>query len=120
MSPTFVEGPDRLVILGTPGGSRIITMVLLGILDAVAGAPIETLVARGRFHHQFLPDRIEVEPGALDQALLDELQLRGHQLRLLDDRYGNMQGISWDFGAGTVQAASDPRGIGAAVVVGQD
>jgi gamma-glutamyltranspeptidase/glutathione hydrolase len=120
MSPTFVEGPDRLVILGTPGGSRIITMVLLGILDAVAGAPIETLVARGRFHHQFLPDRIDVEPGALDQALLDELQLRGHQLRLLDDRYGNMQGISWDFGAGTVQAASDPRGIGAAVVVGQD
>ena len=116
MSPTFVEGPDRITILGTPGGSRIISMVLLGLLDAIDGVPVEQIVSRGRFHHQYLPDRIDVEPGALDEAVLDELQLRGHELRRLDDGYGNMQIVSWDLRSGDVTAAADPRGIGAAVV----
>lgn len=117
MSPTIIEGPDRLTLLGTPGGSRIISMVLLALLDSVAGRPPDELVQRGRFHHQYLPDRIEVEPGALDDAVLSELERRGHVLRRLDDRYGNLQAITWDLGSGEVSAAADPRGIGAARII---
>jgi len=116
MSPTFVEGPDRVAILGTPGGSRIITMVLLGLLDAVDGRPVSEWVTRGRFHHQFMPDLIEIEPGALPDDVVQALKLKGHQLRLLEDSYGNMQAISWDLLSGEVTAASDPRGIGSSVV----
>ena len=116
MSPTFVDGPERVTILGTPGGSRIISMVLLGVLDAIDGHPVEHIVTRGRFHHQYLPDRIDVEPGALDAAALAELERRGHALRRLDDDYGNMHAIAWELRSGAVSAASDPRGIGQGVV----
>ncbi len=116
MSPTFVEGPERVAILGTPGGSRIITMVLLSLLDAVDGRPVSEWVARGRFHHQYLPDRIEVEPGALAQEVIEALRLKGHRIRELEDDYGNMQAIAWDLRSGEVTAASDPRGIGSSVV----
>lgn len=112
MSPTFVDGHGRVTILGTPGGSRIISMVLLGLLDAVDGRPVDEIVGRGRFHHQYLPDRIDVEPGALDEAVLGELERRGHLLRRLTRRYGNMHAIGWDLRSGEVTAASDPRGIG--------
>jgi gamma-glutamyltranspeptidase/glutathione hydrolase len=118
MSPTFVEGPDRVVALGTPGGSRIISMVLLGILDLVEGAPITTVVERGRFHHQYLPDRIDVEPGALPDQVVAGLESRGHQVRRLDTPYGNMQAVEWDRAGGTLRAASDPRGIGLGSVTG--
>ena len=114
MSPTFVEGPDRLAILGTPGGSRIISMVLLGLLDAIDGRSAEQIVAAGRFHHQYLPDRVEVEPGALPPEVVDELARRGHSIRVLDDPYGNMQAIVWDIAADRLDAAADPRGIGRA------
>jgi len=116
MSPTFVEGPERVAILGTPGGSRIISMVLLGLLDAVEGRPVAEWVAGGRFHHQYLPDRIEVEPGALSPEVIGALRLKGHRIRELDDGYGNMQAIAWDLRSGQVTAASDPRGIGSSTV----
>ena len=117
MSPTFVEAPDRVAILGTPGGSRIISMVLLGLLDAVDGRPVDEWVARGRFHHQYLPDRIEVEPGALAKGVIEALQRKGHRIHELTDAYGNMQAIAWDLRSGEVTAASDPRGIGRSVVL---
>ncbi|MGB5493425.1 MAG: gamma-glutamyltransferase, partial [Sedimenticolaceae bacterium] len=117
MSPTFVESEQRVVILGTPGGSRIISMVLLGLLDAIDGRPVEEWVARGRFHHQHLPDRIDIEPGALGTELIRDLERRGHQVRQLDDPYGNMQAILWDRRSGEVTAASDPRGIGSTALM---
>ena len=87
-------------------------MVLLGMLDFVDGRQVDEWVSRGRFHHQYQPDRIEVEPGALSEDAIDELERRGHQVRRLDDSYGNMQAIVWNRGTGEVTAASDPRGIG--------
>lgn len=120
MSPTFVEGPDRVAILGTPGGSRIITMVLHGILAAIDGDSAQQIVSLPRFHHQYLPDRIELEPDALGDEVIDELQLRGHAIRPLDDSFGNMQAIVWERRSGRVSAASDPRGIGRGVVMTGD
>ncbi|MCB1791713.1 MAG: gamma-glutamyltransferase [Gammaproteobacteria bacterium] len=116
MSPTFYEVGDVVTILGTPGGSRIISMVLQGILAADGGEPVSTIVARGRFHHQYLPDRIDIEPDALDAAVVEELQRRGHAIRQLDRPYGNMQVVRWDLASGAVDAAADPRGIGQAIL----
>lgn len=116
MSPTFIEGPERVAILGTPGGSRIISMLLIGTLQAVRGAPVEQWVGRARFHHQYLPDQVQFEPGALSSQTRQTLQRKGHRLKELERGYGNMQAVLWDLQTGLVSAASDPRGIGAAVV----
>ena len=116
MSPTFVENPDHVGILGTPGGSRIITMVLLGLLEAVEGRDVETWVSRPRFHHQYLPDVIQVEPGAFDAGLKAALERKGHVLDVKRRPWGNMQAIHWDRREQRVEAASDPRGSGAARV----
>ncbi|MEW6352767.1 MAG: gamma-glutamyltransferase [Pseudomonadota bacterium] len=113
MTPTFLEGEHGVAILGTPGGSRIISMVLLAALDFAAGRGPDSWVSLKRFHHQFLPDVVQYEPGALSAPAVARLEALGHKLRPLDDTYGNMQAILWDRTQGT-RAASDPRGIGAA------
>ncbi|MCA1791034.1 MAG: gamma-glutamyltransferase [Thioalkalivibrio sp.] len=117
MSPTFIESPDRITVLGTPGGSRIITMVLHGILATLEGADAREIVATRRFHHQYLPDRIEYEVGAFSSEVLLELARRGHTLAPQLRPFGNMQVILWDRREGRVEAASDPRGNGSAVVI---
>jgi gamma-glutamyltranspeptidase/glutathione hydrolase len=112
MSPTFLETGDRMAIVGTPGGSRIITMVLLAALTFDEGGDAETMVSRPRFHHQYLPDKVFYEPGALTGEEVAELALRGHELELVESGWGNMQAIVWDKAEGRVEAAPDPRGIG--------
>ncbi len=114
MSPTFVEHADRLAILGTPGGSRIITMVLHGVLGFIDGEDATGIVARPRYHHQYLPDQVQHEPEAIEPAQRRELVRRGHILTELPRRYGNMQLIIWDKAGRRVTAASDPRGEGMA------
>lgn len=116
MSPTFVTAPDRVAILGTPGGSRIITMVLLGILEFADGAGPGAWVTRPRFHHQFLPDRVEYEAEALSDDLVKALEARGHSLQPVGSPYGNMQAVLWDRRNDQVNAASDPRGLGTAEI----
>jgi gamma-glutamyltranspeptidase/glutathione hydrolase len=116
MTPTFVETDRGVAVLGTPGGSRIITMVLLAILELEQGRGPEAWVRRPRFHHQYLPDEIQYEPGALSQVELEGLQSLGHGLQPLERTYGNMQALFWDRQSGEVTAASDPRGGGSARV----
>ncbi|MEC8879466.1 gamma-glutamyltransferase [Alloalcanivorax venustensis] len=116
MTPTFVEFDDRVAILGTPGGSRIITMVMLGVLEAANDTPVDDWVSRVRFHHQFLPDQVQAEPAFLDTEAAKSLRLRGHDVVSVDREYGNMQAILWRHKDNSVTAASDPRGIGAARV----
>jgi gamma-glutamyltranspeptidase/glutathione hydrolase len=115
MSPTLVETDKGIAILGTPGGSRIITMVLLGILELEKGATAQQWVTRPRFHHQYLPDKVFYEKNAFSMEQAAELELMGHHTSQLDSGYGNMQVINWDYVNG-VQAASDPRVAGQAVV----
>jgi gamma-glutamyltranspeptidase / glutathione hydrolase len=116
MSPTFLDSPETVVILGTPGGSRIITMVLQGILGAVDGIPLEEWIAQPRIHHQYLPDRLEFESGALSTTEQRDLAAMGHRLEPLSTPIGDMQAILWDRAKGQVKAASDPRGAGHAEV----
>lgn len=116
MTPTFIEGPKCMAVLGTPGGSRIVSMVLLAAIDFMEGADAQAMVSHGRYHHQFLPDEVEYEPGGLNEELLTTLAAHGHSLRNTGRRYGDMQVIVGDKKTGALQAASDPRGVGSAVV----
>lgn len=116
MSPTFLESPETVAVLGTPGGSRIITMVLQGILGVVDGVALEEWIAQPRIHHQYLPDRIEFESGALSAEEKRDLAEKGHQLEELQRPIGDMQAIVWDRANDRVGAATDPRGSGHAEV----
>ncbi len=116
MTPTFLEYKDRVAVLGTPGGSRIITMVLLATLNFHSGGNATQMVSRPRFHHQFLPDQIGYEPKAFNQNTKLELQLLGHKLVESSREYGNMQVIVWDKKQKALSAASDPRGEGLAKI----
>jgi gamma-glutamyltranspeptidase/glutathione hydrolase len=112
MTPTFLQRGDRLAVLGTPGGSRIISMVLLGALEFFNGKPPEDWVSRPRFHHQYLPDEVLYEPRAFDDAARATLEKMGHTLALSNREYGNMHAILWNTATDEVTAASDPRGEG--------
>ncbi|MCB1734367.1 MAG: gamma-glutamyltransferase [Gammaproteobacteria bacterium] len=121
MTPSFLEYEDRIAIAGTPGGSRIITMMLLAALDFWAGADADGMVSRLRFHHQFLPDRVQYEDGvagnrAADIAWLEAMRRLGHDMEPVQGGYGNMQVVVWNPTTGAMNAASDPRGIGKAEV----
>jgi gamma-glutamyltranspeptidase/glutathione hydrolase len=116
MTPTFVEDEHGVLVLGTPGGSRIITMVLLGILDYAQGKDLAQLVSQPRFHHQYLPDEVEYELQAFDTKLIARLRALGHHLEPHKRPWGNMQAVFWDQAQGRIKAASDPRGIGQALV----
>ncbi len=118
MMPTIVleDGRPRFV-LGAPGGSTIPTSVLQVFLNAgPLGLPLEAAVAAARFHHQHLPDQIEVEYGVFPEKLLAALRARGHTVREREltktwGRLGavNAAGFEAD---GTVVGVADPRRSG--------
>ncbi len=115
MMPTLLETKDGLAILGTPGGSRIISMLLLGTLDYFNGGDAHSIVSLLRYHMQYLPDAVYYEPEALTVDEITGLGKMGYVLKPTN-LYGNMQAISWDYKTGKVAAASDPRDIGEAMV----
>lgn len=80
MSPTIVMKNGRVfMILGSPGGPRIITTVLQTILNVVDyGMPIQQAVDAPRLHYQVLPDSVEVEPLALSATVTKQLQQMGY------------------------------------------
>ena len=116
MSPTFIENERGVAVLGTPGGSRIITMVLLAILDYADGGVPNSMVSLPRYHHQYLPDVIQYEEGAFSAKQIKALQAKGHTLEQTRGPYGNMQAVIWLRQENQVLAASDPRVIGKAEV----
>ncbi|OIO72532.1 MAG: gamma-glutamyltransferase [Zetaproteobacteria bacterium CG1_02_53_45] len=113
MTPTFVIGPKRTFIVGTPGGSRIISMVLLASLGFMLdeSAPADWVNAP-RYHHQFLPDEIQHEEGAFMPTVTIELQKRGHTLKQVSRQYGNMHAILLDRETGNLTGLTDARGEG--------
>ena len=116
MTPTFVESPKGLLIIGSPGGSTIISNVLFGILGWFDGMSAAQIVAMPRVHHQYLPDLVTLEPGALSTDERAALERRGHHVSEGRNTWGNTQVITWDYQTGEVVTASDPRGFGAGLV----
>ncbi|HEY6985172.1 MAG TPA: gamma-glutamyltransferase [Rhodanobacteraceae bacterium] len=111
MSPSFVVGNDRIGVIGTPGGSRIITMVLEGILAFIDGEQPEKIVGNPRYHHQYLPDVITAEKGAFTPEQTAALEAMGHKVSEAERRWGFMNAVSWNRKTGEMHAASDPRGV---------
>jgi len=110
MTPTFLESDRGFVILGTPGGSRIISMILLATLEWVNGGDAKSMVSLPRFHHQYHPDYVLYEEEAFMSSEIDELESMGHIFKKSNRQFGNMQIITWDQENNKIEVASDPRG----------
>ncbi len=110
MTPTFVMNGERVGVIGTPGGSRIITMVLEAVLAFIDGELPAQFVANPRYHHQYLPDVISAEKGAFTPAEVKALEAMGHAVSESERRWGFMNAVSWNRRTGAMHAASDPRG----------
>lgn len=123
MAPTFLVNPSRQAIIGTPGGSRIPTMLLLSTLAFVNGKTPMSFVPMQRYHHQYLPDMVQYENDAFSYAVRKELTDMGYRLERLNYDYGgrsyfygDMQALEWNKKNDSIIACSDPRHIGLALV----
>lgn len=116
MTPTFLISPERTVIYGTPGGSRIVTMMMLATVAAIEDNSAEQIVSLSRYHMQFYPDQVQIEPKTLTASEQKALQKMGYKLKVQNELHGNMQVVIWDKQNNKITAASDPRGEGKAEV----
>jgi gamma-glutamyltranspeptidase/glutathione hydrolase len=110
MTPTIIEKDGRLyMVVGTPGGSTIITSVFQTILDVIEfDMTMQQAVSAKRFHHQWLPDDVEIETGALGDATINSLQQKGYKVRDIG-QIGRVDAILVVPG-GSYQGGADPRG----------
>lgn len=110
MTPSIVTKDGALyMVVGTPGGSTIITSVFQVFLNvADFGLTLPEAVAAGRFHHQWLPDMIFHEKGALPQETIDGLKAMGHAIKERGT-IGKVDAII-RLENGNLQGAADPRG----------
>jgi len=99
-------------VLGAPGGSRIVSQVLLAVLDYLHAptADLAAIVGAPRYHHQWRPDRVEVEPEAFPAQWRAALEAQSHRVETGRRRWGNMQAVFKSKQTGAAEAASDPRG----------
>jgi gamma-glutamyltranspeptidase/glutathione hydrolase len=111
MTPTILEKDGRLVmVLGTPGGSTIITSVFQTLLNVVEHQmSMQEAVNALKFHHQWLPDKTVFENGALSEQLTEALTKKGYVLEKQINTIGRMDCIQV-LPDGTLEGASDPRG----------
>ena len=96
MTPTIVETADGelFLVLGTPGGSRIITTVFQTIVNVVDfEMSLAQAVNAPRIHHQHLPDRIVYERGGIGEAVLDSLRALGHAVEERRGTSGDIKAI---------------------------
>jgi gamma-glutamyltranspeptidase / glutathione hydrolase len=117
MTPTIVMDPDGdlLMVVGTPGGSTIITTVLQVISNVLDHRmDLATAVYAPRIHHQHLPDQIFFEPAGLPQQTVTALEGLGHRLVERLEMSGDVQAILV-LPDGTLTAVSDPRRGGRAL-----
>ena len=110
MSPTILLKDGKpYMITGSPGGSTIITTVVQSIVNVVDfGMNVQQAVDAPRFHHQWLPDLVTVEPGYLTTATQSALEKMGYSFRT-GSPWGADATILVDGATGAVQGANDRR-----------
>lgn len=110
MTPTLIEKDGKLLmVVGTPGGSTIITSVFQTILNVLAfGQDMQSAVAAPRFHHQWLPDEVYVEKGAIDEATRSRLEAKGYHIKVRG-AFGRVDAILVK-PDGQLETGADPRG----------
>jgi len=110
MTPTILEKDGKLfMVVGTPGGSTIITSVYQTILNVIEhGMNMQEAVNALKFHHQWLPDKTIFENGAFTEATIEKLQSRGYILEQLTNTLGRMDCVLIR-PDGSYEGASDPR-----------
>ena len=111
MSPTFMMGRDKVVVIGAKGGSRIITAVLLGMLGIADGMSPQQVADMPRYHHQYLPDTISAEPGVFSPAVAAKLQGMGYTIAQSAEPWGFvfLHAVDWDRRTNTLRGGADPR-----------
>ena len=116
MTPTIVTRDGRTVlVLGSPGGSQIITTVLQVLLDVVDfKMNVQEAVDAPRFHHQWTPDVVEIEKDRFAPDVLNALGALGHTTKVAKPM-GEVYAIAVDPASGERSGASDPRADGATV-----
>jgi len=115
MTPAILEKDgDLFMVVGTPGGSTIITSVFQTILNVIDfDMSMQSAVNAKKFHHQWLPDVVQVEEGALDSVSRVKLEAKGYEIKSrgpigrVDALLKNKRGF--------YQAGADPRGDDQAV-----
>ena len=117
MTPTIVEKDGKLyMVVGTPGGSTIITSVLQTILNVHEfGFGMQAAINQPRFHHQWLPDVIMMEPNQFNTTKTDKLKQLGYKINEEDAPVlGKVEGILV-LPNGKLEGGADPRGDDKAV-----
>ena len=110
MTPSIIEKGGKLyMVVGTPGGSTIMTSVFQTVLNVVEhGMTMQQSVNALKFHHQWLPDKTIFETGAFSEKTQQVLQSRGYILEKLTNTLGRMDCILVR-PDGSFEGASDPR-----------
>jgi len=117
MTPTIVEKEGELYMtLGTPGGSTIITSVLQTIINVHEfGFSMQSAVDAPRFHHQWLPDEIRMEPNSFNIDLIKELEALGYSINLKRSPVIGKVDAILVLDDGTLEGGADHRGDDTAV-----
>lgn len=112
MTPTIVERDGKLwMVLGSPGGSTIITSVMQTILNvAEYKMSMQQAVSAPRFHHQWLPDLIRFEPYGFNKETLEVLEKKGYSISIGDSVILGKVDAILILPNGKLEAGADPRG----------
>jgi gamma-glutamyltranspeptidase/glutathione hydrolase len=117
MTPTIVLKDNQpYLVLGSPGGSTIITSVLQVLVNVIDHhMNVAEANDAPRFHHQWLPDTLRYERFGFPKDVIENLEKRGYVVRQLNGSLGRVEAIVIDRKNGFLYGSTDPRGYGAAL-----
>ena len=116
MTPTIIAKDGELfMVVGTPGGSTIITSVFQTIVNVIDfNQSMQTAVNSKKFHHQWLPDQVDIEPQALDSLTIEKLKAKGYKIvpRGAIGRVDAILRTKWGYYQGGADLRGDDKAIG--------